>query len=76
MKRTDVDEDFIWRILAEVTIALSSCHQKKSGSVLHRDLKPGNIFLTKDGGVKLGDFGLARILKDSHDYAQTHVGTP
>merc|ERR1712129_614606 len=46
---------------------------------LHRDLKPGNVFLVKRRGtysVKLGDFGLAKMLDASSTFAQTHVGTP
>jgi NIMA (never in mitosis gene a)-related kinase 2 len=43
---------------------------------LHRDLKPGNIFLDEHQNVKLGDFGLARILNPGSVFAQTHVGTP
>eukprot|EP00959_Pyramimonas_sp_CCMP1952_P015671 331693-Pyramimonas_sp.AAC.1 len=47
-------------------------HEKK---VLHRDLKTKNIFLTRAGDVKLGDFGLSTIL-DHRSMAQSAVGTP
>ncbi|KIW09228.1 uncharacterized protein PV09_00155 [Verruconis gallopava] len=43
--------------------------------ILHRDIKPENVFLDEHNAVKLGDFGLSKILQ-SHDFASTYVGTP
>ena len=47
-------------------------HEKK---VLHRDLKPANVFITSSGIVKLGDFGVARVLSNTQSRATTHIGT-
>lgn len=44
--------------------------------ILHRDLKPGNIFLDSNSDCKLGDFGLARVMNHESQFAFTHVGTP
>ena len=40
------------------------------------DLKTQNIFLTSDNVVKVGDFGIARILQNTDDHAHTAIGTP
>lgn len=57
-------EEFIWKILSQIVIALYECHNRKEGKILHRDLKPGNVFLDANNNVKLGDFGLSRIMSD------------
>lgn len=45
-------------------------------SILHRDLKTQNVFLTKNDIVKVGDLGIARVLESGNDLATTIIGTP
>jgi len=44
--------------------------------ILHRDLKTSNLFLCSNGVVKIGDFGISRILHGTLESAETIVGTP
>lgn len=76
--RRYLDEQFIIKVMAQLTLALKECHRRSDGraTVLHRDLKPANIFLNIKQNVKLGDFGLARILNHDTSFAKTFVGTP
>ncbi|KAK2856107.1 hypothetical protein Q5P01_004842 [Channa striata] len=77
-ERRYLEEQFILRVMAQLTLALKECHRRRDGraTVLHRDLKPANIFLDIRQNVKLGDFGLARILNHETSFAKTFVGTP
>jgi len=66
-----------WPAVVEIGRQLCSALQHAHNhGVIHRDLKPGNLFLTTDGEVKLGDFGIARDLEhaDLTDSGTT-VGT-
>lgn len=78
-RRRDKDylpEEFIWKVLSQVTSALYACHTRKEGKILHRDLKPGNVFFDANNNAKLGDFGLSKMMGDQSIFAYTHVGTP
>ncbi|NP_001079490.1 NIMA-related kinase 2 S homeolog [Xenopus laevis] len=77
-ERQYLEEDFILRMFCQLALALKDCHKRSDGghTVLHRDLKPANIFLDAKNNVKLGDFGLARILHHDSSFAKTFVGTP
>ena len=66
-------EEEAMRIFVQICLALKHVHDQ---NILHRDLKSQNIFLTVSGVVKLGDFGIAKVLQDSVDQAQTQIGTP
>lgn len=64
-KKTKVlwKEAEIMELFVQICLALQEVHSRK---ILHRDLKTQNIFLTRDGGVKMGDFGIcktSRIIK-------------
>ncbi|MGH9674282.1 MAG: serine/threonine-protein kinase, partial [Bryobacteraceae bacterium] len=51
------------RLCREIAAALKHAHAR---AIVHRDLKPANVWLTAEGGAKLGDFGLALPVSDSH----------
>ena len=61
-------------VAKQVAAALAHAHQH---GVVHRDIKPQNILITEDGGVKVTDFGIARAMASSSIIRQTGVmGTP
>jgi hypothetical protein len=80
--QTLIDEDgaLPWArstyIVAEVCRGLVAAH---AAGLIHRDIKPGNILLGKDGSVKLSDFGLAKAPHLGPGFSTEHgsvVGTP
>ena len=73
-KRFSIEETI--KIIIEVLGALS--HAKSKGVIAHRDIKPGNIMIDKDGNVKLMDFGIAKfegtqITQDTIMYTPTYA---
>jgi serine/threonine-protein kinase len=63
----------VLRITAEVAEALDYAHDN---GVVHRDSKPANIMLLKDGSVKVTDFGIARVVESSKTQTGMVLGTP
>lgn len=66
-------ENLILDWFVQICLAIKHMHDRK---ILHRDLKTQNVFLTSKGEVKIGDFGISRVLQHTYDCAQTAIGTP
>ena len=64
-------ESEIWDALIQITRGLKALHE---ASILHRDLKGANIFISKEGIMKLGDLNVSKVNKKGLAYTQT--GTP
>ena len=74
-----IPEARIMTWFVQMTLALNYMHQRH---ILHRDLKSSNVFLKSsesredDYDVRIGDFGISRVLEGTIDVAATVVGTP
>ncbi|WP_437594612.1 serine/threonine protein kinase [Sorangium sp. So ce1000] len=62
------------RITAGVASALAAAHGQQP-PVIHRDLKPENIMVQRDGGVKVMDFGIAKVVEAMNQTDTQSVGT-
>jgi len=71
--RVLLEEDSVLSIFVQIALAIKYLHDRK---ILHRDLKTQNIFLMKNGHIKLGDFGIARVLDHTNQLCKTQIGTP
>lgn len=66
------EETVLWYFY-QLTSAIEYIHEI---GIMHRDIKTLNIFFMQSGLLKLGDFGIAKILDSKMDLAETQVGTP
>ena len=70
IREAEITEKDIIKLGKDICKALVLCEER---GIVHRDIKPGNIFVSDNGDFKLGDFGVARIL--DHATNATRIGT-
>ena len=68
----NLDVDARLKLFTEVGSAVAFAH---ANLVVHRDLKPSNIVITREGAVKLLDFGIAKILTEDRSEQRTATGS-
>lgn len=66
-----IQEGEIWNIFTQLVQGLNHLHKL---TIVHRDIKCANVFLNKDGSVKLGDLNVSKIAKLG--LLRTQTGTP
>ena len=67
-----IDELLIYYFIYDICHGLNSIHNK---NLIHRDLKPDNLFITGENRLKIGDFGISKQLKSEKEFAKTQTGT-
>ena len=70
-RRLRFEENTIWQWMIQILKGLKYLHDN---GIMHRDLKCANIFLMKNGLLKIGDLNVSKVAKNN--LAQTQTGTP
>ena len=65
-----IDQNIIKDIFIQICKGLKEIHNNK---ILHRDLTPDNIIIDKNNKIKIGDFGISKILINLNNYANTQI---
>eukprot|EP00745_Piridium_sociabile_P034730 TRINITY_DN59970_c0_g1_i1.p1 TRINITY_DN59970_c0_g1~~TRINITY_DN59970_c0_g1_i1.p1 ORF type:complete len:393 (-),score=55.57 TRINITY_DN59970_c0_g1_i1:158-1168(-) len=67
------NEAQILRWFTQAALSLKYMHDRY---ILHRDLKTQNFFVTASGRLRVGDFGISKMLESTSDFTKTIIGTP
>ncbi|XP_065216741.1 serine/threonine-protein kinase Nek7-like isoform X2 [Planococcus citri] len=69
-----IPESTIWKFIIQLSSAIDFMHANR---IIHRDLKPANILLSKDGDIKICDFGLGKcFVEGDRLYSTSALGSP
>ena len=72
-KREPFSEEEVWDMFMPVAKVAAFLHEK---GIIHRDIKALNVFVSRDGTIKVGDFGVGRQLSENTLMVDTMYGTP
>ena len=64
LKTHKPDQEMVLKLGLDISKGLSDCHRE---GIIHRDIKPQNIFINKAGDFKIGDFGVSRFAPTKQD---------
>jgi serine/threonine protein kinase len=65
-------EDIIKSLVSEIIVGIEILHNY---GIIYRELKPENILVTNEGHIKLGDYGLSRMITKEQNQLTTFIGT-
>lgn len=71
MKRGELKPEDALAVVPQICDALQYAHDE---GIVHRDIKPENVLISKQGRVKLADFGLAKLIDTAADHTLTGTG--
>merc|ERR1719181_1709821 len=72
-RKTSFSERAVWSFFLQLVKGIKYLHDH---GILHRDLKAANIFIDAEGCLKIGDFGISKILRPGSMTATDQIGSP